>query len=201
MLPGVRVHAGFWSSYSSLQADVRATIQGLKIPSNKKLHIVGHSLGAAMACLAAMDLATAGIVPRPQIHITTFGCPRVGNSKWASIFDVMFPPFFPLENSLQPIGHVRVVYQRDVVSHLPPRDLPLNDYVHTMQEWWWPAHLLKKNDTSTTQPVKCSQLTGEDPRCSDQLDFLTVWDHFHFLDVIFGCGADKFTPSAGGNRN
>ncbi len=52
------------------------------------LFITGHSLGGALAVLAALDLAgkTAAGVPlvSGNIHVNTFGAPRVGNQTFAA---------------------------------------------------------------------------------------------------------------------
>lgn len=176
---GATVHAGFWRSYASIREPILAQLRQMQ----GKVHLVGHSLGAAMATLCAMDLYSAKIVPdAANMELTTFGSPRVGNGVFASIFD----SWFSSAGTFRP-QHLRVVHQRDLVSHLPPRWLPLADYVHTAQEWWWkPANL----PDPLRSAVKCDVRMGEDQRCSDQLDYLTVWDHFHFGDVLFGCALD-----------
>lgn len=88
-----KAHAGFWSIYSGLRATVAHEMaQARKIhPGARRLVITGHSLGAAMCYLAALDILFAGFegdysdrsgfrdMSGMQIVLAVFGCPRVGN--------------------------------------------------------------------------------------------------------------------------
>jgi triacylglycerol lipase len=73
---------------------------------NKPLYITGHSLGAALATLAAVDIA-AHYRPR-TMEVYTFGGPRVGD-----------PYFAFAHNGLVPV-HQRIFNDNDLVVHLPP---------------------------------------------------------------------------------
>lgn len=70
---GTTVHAGFNRTWKTLQdqIDRRLPAQGL---SGVTVHCVGHSLGGALATLAADHLSLRGA----QVKVYTFGCPRVG---------------------------------------------------------------------------------------------------------------------------
>ena len=67
--------------------------------------IVGHGASGALATLAALELADAGV---PVAELVTFGAPRVGNKAFASHFEdsVAFPVH-------------RVTHARDPVPHMP----------------------------------------------------------------------------------
>jgi hypothetical protein len=74
MMPGpggIPVHAGFWKLYKQLQPKILA-----QVAPGQPVHCVGHSLGGALATLAAVDMAERKISSR----LYTFGCPRVGGS-------------------------------------------------------------------------------------------------------------------------
>lgn len=80
------------------------------------LFVTGHSLGAAMAALAGVRLAT-GRREGPRFReklrgIYTFGQPLVGNPEFAAICS---------EDPLLERGLFRHVYRNDVVPHLPGR--------------------------------------------------------------------------------
>ena len=49
-------------------------------------YVIGHSMGAAMATLSALDLKFS-IQPTPDVRVYTFGSPRVGNDIFATFFE------------------------------------------------------------------------------------------------------------------
>ncbi len=55
--PGVHIHEGFWAAYQSMRAPMLVGLDAAFSQSGARALIgVGHSLGAAMAELAALDL-------------------------------------------------------------------------------------------------------------------------------------------------
>lgn len=48
-------------------------------------YIIGHSMGAAMATLCALDLRFT-LQPQSDVRVYTFGSPRVGNDVFATFF-------------------------------------------------------------------------------------------------------------------
>lgn len=76
MMPGPNgsmVHAGFWGIYSSFRQELGRII-ARENPNH--IHFVGHSLGGALASLAAIDFLGSGTVGG---SLYTFGSPRVGS--------------------------------------------------------------------------------------------------------------------------
>jgi hypothetical protein len=92
------------------------------------LFITGHSLGAAMAALAGVRLATGDAESesfRSRLRgIYTFGQPCVGNPAFAAICS---------EDPLLRQGVFRHVYRNDVVPHLPGR--PYGRFAHFGREF------------------------------------------------------------------
>lgn len=68
---GIRVHRGFLKAYKSVENDINKSLN--KLPVDYKIYATGHSLGGALACLAAL------FNERKIDKITTFGQPRIGN--------------------------------------------------------------------------------------------------------------------------
>ncbi|MCM3748334.1 lipase family protein [Paenibacillus pasadenensis] len=97
-------HRGFTALYKSLRPQLMRLIE--QTSARKPLFVTGHSLGAALATLASIDLA-ANVRGRAPI-IYTFGSPRVGNGGFARTFGKYVPRSFRLANS------------QDLVAHLPP---------------------------------------------------------------------------------
>jgi triacylglycerol lipase len=101
---GGLTHRGFTDVYMSTRDQIFSLLD--KLPANKPLFITGHSLGGALATLAALDIASNR--QHDQVLIYTFGSPRVGDPKFVRTF-----------NQRIPIS-VRVQNEYDIVPHLPP---------------------------------------------------------------------------------
>ncbi|KAJ3097052.1 hypothetical protein HDU97_005311 [Phlyctochytrium planicorne] len=101
----------------------------------------GHSLGGALATLAAVDLRQTlqEALPAFRIKLLTFGQPRVGNSIWADWVDSLS---FDLS--------MRVVNQDDFTPHLPPS---FSGFKHCPDEIWI------ADDNGTT--LLCSDDNGD----------------------------------------
>jgi len=91
------VHEGFAEAIELVQSRITASLKQ-NVPSGCPLFIAGHSLGAALATLAASLF-------KPRV-LYDFGSPRVGDSEFAQ--------------SLNGISIYRVVNNRDVVTVVPP---------------------------------------------------------------------------------
>lgn len=102
-----KVHTGFWNALEALWPALVAEVQRqLAAAPGKPLYITGHSKGGAMADLAAVRLALAGI----PSTLCTFAAAHPGNSDFAKYVD-----------GLQAIeSATRYEYADDIVPHLPP---------------------------------------------------------------------------------
>lgn len=99
----ISVHTGFVEAYSSVRD---AVLQAAKNAAQKQIVCVGHSLGGALATLAALDIKLN--VPGKQVSCYTFGSPRVGNTEFAALY-----------NKQVPDTH-RFVNDKDMVPTIPP---------------------------------------------------------------------------------
>jgi triacylglycerol lipase len=99
-----RVHRGFKRQLDVVWAEVRAALDELDVP----VFYTGHSLGAALATLAAARRIREG--GRRPAALYSFGSPRVGTAEFARAFPERFL-------------HCRVVNDRDIVARVPPRRL------------------------------------------------------------------------------
>jgi len=95
-------HAGFTDIYESMRNKIAEALE--TIAPAKTLYIAGHSLGGALAVLAAADLAAGG--RRPVVY--TFGAPRAGNPRFACRYDKLVPDSY------------RIANVHDIVTRLPP---------------------------------------------------------------------------------
>lgn len=84
----VRVHAGFMSGWTALEADVLATVKSYlaSVPSGE-VYVLGHSLGAAMAQLAALRLNAVLPAPARVAGVWLLASPRAGNPVYARVYN------------------------------------------------------------------------------------------------------------------
>lgn len=106
------VHAGFWLSWESTKKTIVPTLEEiLDEHPDYRVELLGHSLGGAVAGLAALDFRARGWNPT----ITTFGEPRFGNQAMADYVDEWFPTNETDSTSM----YRRVTHIRDPVPLLP----------------------------------------------------------------------------------
>ena len=104
LVPGFGlVHLGFERMHRSVRASITAGVQNE--PPGTRLTVIGHSLGGAMATLAAVDLKRN--FGRTNVDVCTFGAPRVGKVLFRRNFNREIPECF------------RVTNQFDIVPHVP----------------------------------------------------------------------------------
>ena len=116
------VHLGFMASWNSTKALVLPTLAALiATHPSYVLTLTGHSLGGAVAGLAALEFEARGWRPR----VATFGEPRFGNAALARYVDRAFP----WNGSEAEAGrYARVTHAGDPVPLLP------------FEEWGWRMH-------------------------------------------------------------
>jgi predicted lipase len=111
-----QVHAGFQDVYRCVRGSIAANLPAATHGCNQIL-ITGDSLGAALAVLAAPDIALAMPPNTIEPRLTTFAGPRVGLPDFAAAFDAAIECCY------------RVVNFLDVVPLVPP-----SPYVHVGAE-------------------------------------------------------------------
>jgi len=97
-------HRGFTDIYSTARSQIMSALA--KLSSNKPLYITGHSLGAALATLCAIDVAANTSFNSP--YLFTYGGPRVGDPSFSKAFTKYVRSSY------------RVANEFDVVTHAPP---------------------------------------------------------------------------------
>jgi len=97
---GGKIHAGFNEAFNNVRPDIERELKKEGV-QDKPLFVTGHSLGGALATIAAKKLAHKGGLAACY----TFGSPRVGDEQW-------------VENIKTPV--YRLVNAADCVTMLPP---------------------------------------------------------------------------------
>ena len=178
-ISGTNVHKGFHRAYVALAEQVRANVKELisKHPLSKVV-ITGHSLGGALATLAAEDLKETLNLDRSKTFIITFGQPRTGDNGWADHLLEAFPDTY-----------FRIVHADDVVAQVPTNT---QGFKHAGQEIWYPSqepeNIYKICINKPGQP--------ENMRCSrSQFVTVSVDSHKVYLGVPVAKGCTRRQPS------
>jgi predicted lipase len=155
-----KVHKGFYKAQQSVISYITSSVQALrqKYPSYTVI-VTGHSLGAAVATLTAIDLQESGM---GAVRLFNFGSPRVGNDEFAAWTSTYIS------------DRNRVTHYKDMVPHVPMHER----FTHISGEWY------EDQDHSLHQ---CNGY--EDNNCSYQWHITNIDDHMHYLNLYMGCDA------------
>lgn len=120
------VHGGFWDAWTEIRDKVKTKVLGaVTNHPNYRLVITGHSLGGAIAILAAGEFRKINHDLAARTQLYTFGSPRVGNGHTAA--------FLTYQSSLS----FRITSMSDPVPREPPL---LFGYRNTSPEYWIHRH-------------------------------------------------------------
>jgi hypothetical protein len=156
-----QVHKGFYLAEQKLIGPVIDAVKKVQalFPSYA-VKVTGHSLGAAIAQLAAMDLLKAGY----GVSLYTFGEPRVGTKEFSAFTNSKLETW-------------RLVHDTDEVPHIPFQSM---NYYHVCTEVFE-----DKNGQLRTCDSSC-----EDPTCADQYKYpfeTNGEDHMKYLGLPISC--------------
>jgi hypothetical protein len=128
-----------------------------------KLHLVGHSLGGAVAALAGLDFLSEGWNPT----VTTYGEPRLGNKELMRYIDAMFNlNHQPSHEAIHPRSlqsyEDNLIFRR--VTHIddPVPQLPLSEWGFRMHAG--EIHITKQQLSPDIQDIQHC-FGDEDPLC------------------------------------
>jgi triacylglycerol lipase len=115
------IHPGFSTIYSNIAAQTLEIAK--KLNPSVPCYLSGHSLGAAIATLAAIDIAVN--IPRlqKQVQLYTYASPRVGDRTFAREHNRVVPNSY------------RVVNLADAITLVPFTVFFKTEYVHVGEEW------------------------------------------------------------------
>jgi triacylglycerol lipase len=117
---GARFHRGFLDALAMIWEPLFKAVDEALKTKERPLWVTGHSLGGALALLAAWRFQRSFLA----VHeIITFGAPMIGNETASKAFEQEFA------------GKIfRYVDLEDVVPHLPSVSLLANAYTHCLNE-------------------------------------------------------------------
>ncbi|XP_052769411.1 uncharacterized protein LOC128209427 [Mya arenaria] len=142
-----KVHAYFHYAFNKLYDPcLRESIRKLtRQYMSYDVIVTGHSLGGAMASLAAVALVKDGVVPGNRLSLYTFGMPRTGDKDFAYGHDLTVNRSW------------RIVHYKDLVARIPRSS---DDAYHHGMEIYYP----REGMNYTSNYVECRG--DEDMECS-----------------------------------
>ncbi|ROQ20159.1 lipase (class 3) [Marinimicrobium koreense] len=121
-----KVHSGFSEAFNLVESEV---VSALKDPGlrNKPLYFTGHSLGGALATIAAKRITHKG----GNAACYTFGAPRVGDDTWISEIKT---PIYRLVNAadgvtMMPPGHAFIQTLSWVLRLIPAVGISASSWI------------------------------------------------------------------------
>jgi hypothetical protein len=178
--PRCNVHQGFLEMYQSLNHTVLSFVLELmnEYPS-AKVRVAGHSLGAAIATHAAVQLSLT-LPPGSLSSFHTIGSPRVGDpvfAHWAA-------------SLLESVPSFRLTHQQDLVPKAPLIEL---GFLHIPHEVWYPyGH--NNTDPASDAPNKVYHACEDSGRYEDMrgsnsivIEDVVLGDHDYIMGVHLAC--------------
>jgi hypothetical protein len=138
------------------------------------LIVTGHSIGAAIATLAAAELRSLGY----YVDLYTFGSPRVGNAAFVDYVESQSPALG---------NNYRMTHLNDPVPQIPPTWI---GYKHTSPEYWLSDGTATTDDYGVGDIEVCKGVGGEEPEeCNAATGLLPLeaMAHNHYLGSIDAC--------------
>lgn len=158
-----KVHNGFYKSALSIKNKTISSIRFLqKMYPSYSIVVTGHSYGAAVGQLLAMELEKENI----KVKIYNYGQPRVGDAKYANFINTVIKEYW------------RTTHDKDIVPHVPP--IEGLGYLHSCREIF---------EDSTGKLNICSEDNCEDPNCANQYKLYqtNTNDHEVYLQHNVSC--------------
>ena len=166
------VHNGFWSMWTAIREklfkDVDATLA--QNPTYRFV-VTGHSMGGALATLAAASFRMRDSVYAEKTELFSYAAPRVGNGAMAEFL------------TKQSDKSWRITNGKDYVPRLPPASI---GYMHMSPEYW-----IERNGNNP-RAEDISVLTGlynnKGNSGSEVWDYSEASHDGYFMEDIAACG-------------
>lgn len=99
-------HKGFAEAYIAIRDELKKALRE-NIKKDDEVLITGHSLGGALATIAALDFKRS-LKFKNELAVYTFGSPKIGNNNFVKVYNKK------VKNSF------RIVNDEDIVPQAPP---------------------------------------------------------------------------------
>jgi hypothetical protein len=148
------VHRGFLNLYKRLNEQIFKAAQ--TFDTNRPCYFTGHSLGGALATLAAAEITLRLPALKPQAQLYTYASPRVGDLDFTQFYRQQVPNSY------------RVLNLCDTVPMTPPSRIRQLEFVHVGQPWMFlsqtgdiaPNHAIPLYQTAIAKAVETNQIAA-----------------------------------------
>lgn len=167
---GCKVHDGFKVSWDDISEACFALVEeAFSTYPDYTLVVTGHSLGAAVGTLAAVELRNKGYA----CDLYTYGSPRVGNLAFVEYV------------TSQAGAEYRATHYDDPVPRLPP--MALFGYFHTSPEFWLASGPSTDDDYTISEIDECVGYANTS--CNAGTVGLDTTAHHYYFQYV-GCDSE-----------
>jgi hypothetical protein len=128
-LPTMRTHRGFQAAYNDISARLYVAIKA-QLPAQGRIICTGHSLGGALATLAALHIACTHPELRHRLVVITFGGPPLGDSAFVKRFNALVPLCVRVVNPMDPVPRSLSAQLVNVKGYYPVGSFSLESLVN-----------------------------------------------------------------------
>lgn len=161
---GCEVHRGFYKAWETVSDDITKSLKAAVAQyEGYRIVFTGHSLGAALATLAATALRNDGF----EIDLYSYGSPLLGNKALAEYI------------TNQGKGY-RITHTNDIVPGVPPKAF---GFTHWSPEYWITSGMGK---TVTEKDVQLIEGIGAEGGNGGE-KIKSVLAHAYYFNWIFAC--------------
>ena len=195
----VRVHSGWYGAYERMRENILKTVVPMVLENPEfSVMSIGYSYGCPISVFTALDLIYQQNVSASRVHLTNFGCPRIGLyffvlTKFFFFLKFAFNiytgnyDFARLVDQYSGISSVRRVIQtNDLVPRINSQAL---GYRHIGREYWLNSEADQmhfcNDDALGVHHAGATWVYDESPSCHNSLWLVTLSLNAHVRDIVF----------------
>ncbi|KAH7417606.1 lipase [Cadophora sp. MPI-SDFR-AT-0126] len=167
LISGCKAHQGFLYAWGDVKTNTMAAVKSAKAAyPSYSIILTGHSLGGAVATIAAAYLRKAGYA----CDIYSYGSPRVGNEAFVNFVDG------------QAGVHYRVTHTDDPIPRYPGRIL---GFYHTSPEFWLSSGSATTTSYALSDIKVCTGTTNSN--CNAGTSNIVLTSHSYYFQDVSVC--------------
>lgn len=128
----MRTHKGYNRAFNSVAKKLLVALENEMddMTETTRVIVTGHSLGGALATLAAVFIACKLPRLRPRMTVVTFGAPQVGDGNFVAFYNKIVPKTVRVVNPADPVPRLLNVQLVHVEGYFPVGTLSLKSFLN-----------------------------------------------------------------------